>query len=127
MSGWSVPWIATPFLFNPIQAMPDGFRGPGGILKKSPLRLPCLSIASSQRNQGNIVIRTTFQVPSGAGSVFEPGVIGVGSDDFVSIKARRSAGRRWSSDQADWKIGCGNIADNGVLNAVANPAAARDP
>jgi hypothetical protein len=25
------------------------------------------------------------------------------------------------------EIGCGNIADNGVLNAVANPAAAPDP
>src|SRR5580700_5646244 len=65
-----------PRLFKPIQRIPTGLRGPGGILKKLSLLTPCSSIASSQRNQGKVAIPTTFQRPIGAGSFCDPGVMG---------------------------------------------------
>ena len=55
---------------------PDGIAWTGRIVEKLALRRPCFNIASSQRKTGRIVTFTTFQVPMGAGRLFDPGVIG---------------------------------------------------
>src|ERR1700739_2266014 len=52
-------------------------------------------MALSQRNQGSIVIRTILQVPIGAGSDFEPGVIG--EEQTILSPSKISSIRKWVS------------------------------
>src|SRR4029077_17984613 len=54
-------------------------------------RRPCFSIASSQRKIGIVVTFTTFQVPIGAGRLFDPGVIG--KEAMTRLASARSSMR----------------------------------